>query len=47
MLLEHVEYCSERFDEFYRAGKPVPMEWALKSLAMGMFQICEPLKLVP
>lgn len=36
MLLEHVEYCSERFDEFYRAGKPVPMEWALKSLAMDM-----------
>ncbi|TAQ84226.1 hypothetical protein B7494_g7460 [Chlorociboria aeruginascens] len=36
MLMEHVEYCSKRFDEFYKAGKPVSMEWALKSLAMDM-----------
>ena len=35
MLMEHVDYCSQRFDEFYAAGRPVSMEWALKSLAMG------------
>lgn len=35
MLMEHVDYCSKRFDEFYAAGKPVKMIWALKSLAMG------------
>ncbi|KAF4636547.1 hypothetical protein G7Y89_g1539 [Cudoniella acicularis] len=36
MLMNHVDYCSERFDEFYKEGKPVSMEWALKSLAMDM-----------
>lgn len=36
MLMEHVDYCSKRFDEFYEAGRPVLMEWALKSLAMDM-----------
>lgn len=35
MLMEHVEYCCQRFDEYFAAGKPVSMEWALKSLAMG------------
>lgn len=35
MLMEHVEYCCQRFDEHFTAGKPVSMEWALKSLAMG------------
>jgi cytochrome P450 len=37
MLMTHVDYCCSRFDEFYTAGKPVSMEWALKSLAMGAF----------
>ncbi|KAJ5769074.1 Cytochrome P450 [Penicillium odoratum] len=36
MLMEHVDYCSERFDEYFAQGKPVSMEWALKSLAMDM-----------
>ena len=35
MLMEHVEYCSARFDQYWTAGKPVSLEWALKSLAMG------------
>lgn len=35
MLMAHVDHCCRRFDEFYAAGKPVSMEWALKSLAMG------------
>lgn len=47
MLLEHVEYCSERFDEFYAAARPVSMEWALKSLAMGKFQIASWLNWFP
>jgi cytochrome P450 len=37
MLMTHVDYCCSRFDEFFAAGKPVSMEWALKSLAMGAF----------
>ncbi|KAJ5159288.1 Cytochrome P450 [Penicillium coprophilum] len=36
MLMEHVDYCSKRFDELFAQGKPVSMEWALKSLAMDM-----------
>ena len=36
MLMEIVDHCCSRFDEFFQAGKPVSMEWALKSLAMGM-----------
>lgn len=36
MLMAHVDHCCRRFDEFYAAGKPVSMEWALKSLAMDM-----------
>ncbi|GKZ18415.1 hypothetical protein AbraIFM66951_000974 [Aspergillus brasiliensis] len=36
MLMEHVDYCCQRFDELYSQGKPVSMEWALKSLAMDM-----------
>ncbi|KAJ5437180.1 Cytochrome P450 [Penicillium cf. griseofulvum] len=36
MLMEHVDYCSKRFDELFVQGKPVSMEWALKSLAMDM-----------
>ena len=36
MLMEHVDYASERFDEFYARGQPVSMEYALKSLAMDM-----------
>lgn len=47
MLLEHVEYCSQRFDEFYAAGKPVLMEWALKSLAMGKLQTANRLNRFP
>lgn len=42
MLMEHVEHCSKRFDEFFAAEKPISMEWALKSLAMGMSQILFP-----
>ena len=34
MLMEHVDYCCKRFDEYAAAGKPVSMEWALKSLAV-------------
>jgi hypothetical protein len=37
MLMAHVDHCCRRFDEFYAVGKPVSMEWALKSLAMGAF----------
>jgi len=37
MLMAHVDHCCDRFDEFYTAGKPVSMEWALKSLAMGEY----------
>lgn len=37
LFLENIEYCSRRFDELYNAGRPVFVEWALKSLAMGMF----------
>ncbi|KAG0152686.1 hypothetical protein PDIDSM_42610 [Penicillium digitatum] len=36
MLMDHVDYCSKRFDELFSQGKPVSMEWALKSLAMDM-----------
>nr|A0A2P1DPA5.1 RecName: Full=Cytochrome P450 monooxygenase macH; AltName: Full=Macrophorins biosynthesis cluster protein H [Penicillium terrestre]AVK70101.1 MacH [Penicillium terrestre]QBC75447.1 MacH [Penicillium terrestre] len=36
MLMEHVDRCSQRFDELFAQGKPVSMEWALKSLAMDM-----------
>ncbi|KAI2887858.1 hypothetical protein CBS11852_7358 [Aspergillus niger] len=36
MLMEHVDHCCQRFDELYSQGKPVSMEWALKSLAMDM-----------
>ncbi|KAJ6190031.1 hypothetical protein N7519_000052 [Penicillium mononematosum] len=36
MLMEHVDHCSQRFDELFAQGKPVSMEWALKSLAMDM-----------
>ena len=39
MLMEHVDHCCRRFDEFYEAGKPVSMEWALKSLAMGEYPV--------
>jgi len=35
LLLNNIDECSERFDDFYAAGKPVYLEWALKSLAMG------------
>ena len=35
MLMEHVDYCCQRFDEHFAAGKPISVEWALKSLAMG------------
>lgn len=35
--MEHVDHCSQRFDELFAQGKPVSMEWALKSLAMGMY----------
>ena len=35
MLMEHVEHCCQRFDEYFTVGKAVSMEWALKSLAMG------------
>ena len=35
MLMEQVDCCCRRFDEHFAAGKPVSMEWALKSLAMG------------
>jgi cytochrome P450 len=35
MLMKHIDHCSTRFDEFHAKGKPVSMEWALKSLAMG------------
>lgn len=35
MLMEHIEHCSKRFDDFYAAGERIPMEWALKSMAMG------------
>jgi cytochrome P450 len=37
MLMEHVDHCSQRFDELFAQAKPVSMEWALKSLAMGMY----------
>lgn len=39
MLMEHVDHCCQRFDELYSQGKPVSMEWALKSLAMGMYTL--------
>jgi cytochrome P450 len=35
MLMQNIEHISQRFDELYAAKKPVSMEWALKSLAMG------------
>ena len=35
LFLENIEYCSQRFDEFDATGRPVPVEWALKSLALG------------
>ena len=37
MLMEHVDHCSYRFDKLFAQRKPVSMEWALKSLAMGMY----------
>ena len=36
-LLQNLDFLSKRFDSMYAAGKPVNMEWALKSLTMGMF----------
>lgn len=36
MLMDHVDHCCARFDQYHAAGKPVSLEWALKSLAMGM-----------
>ncbi|KAL8826053.1 MAG: hypothetical protein Q9191_004039 [Dirinaria sp. TL-2023a] len=36
MLMDHVEHCSARFDQYWTAGKAVSLEWALKSLAMDM-----------
>lgn len=36
MLMDHVDYCTQRFDELYAKGKPAMMCWALKSLAMDM-----------
>ena len=41
LLMKNLQRCSERFDEFYAAGKPVEMEWAMKSLAMGTCQMLE------
>ena len=35
LILDNIDTCSRRFDEIYTAGKPVHLEWALKSLAMG------------
>lgn len=36
-LLRNLDVLSQRFDSMYAAGKPISMEWALKSLTMGMF----------
>lgn len=36
ILLDNIEHCLKRFEEYYALGKPVPMEWAMKSLAMGV-----------
>jgi hypothetical protein len=45
MLMENIEYCSTRFDEFFARNEPVSMEWALKSLAMGLLTRCKRHKL--
>ena len=36
MLMDHVEYCTQRFESMYASDEPVLMGWALKSLAMDM-----------
>jgi cytochrome P450 len=36
MVLSKVDFACQRFDEFYQSGKPVPAEWALKSLSFDI-----------
>jgi hypothetical protein len=36
MLMEKVDLCCQRFDEFYAAGRPIKVEWALKSLTIDI-----------
>ena len=34
--MEKMDLCCARFDEMYSAGRPVKVEWALKSLTIDM-----------
>lgn len=39
MFMEKIDLCCKRFDEFYQEGRPVTVEWALKSLTLGILQL--------
>ncbi|KAG6365900.1 hypothetical protein INS49_000076 [Diaporthe citri] len=36
MVMAKIDTCCERFDDRYNEGRPVPVEWALKSLSLDI-----------